>query len=112
MVWKRDDGGADAQDHGRMDLAVGVGVEGAFMLQIRDMHRNHGGLFLLDVEILAQAVLDGVIEVHGVTLAAQKLLDVLLLEQDLSIVHDEQWSLNSAWVCEESHLLVGDVSDD
>ncbi len=57
MIRKGDDGGAHAQNHGRMDLTVGPGltVHGAavlLLLQVLRRHRNHRRLLLQRVDVL------------------------------------------------------------
>eukprot|EP00976_Prorocentrum_cordatum_P070978 1180140-Prorocentrum_minimum.AAC.15 len=62
VIREGDDGAADAEDHGRVDLAVRVrGVEGAARLhalarhrQVRHGHGDHRRLLLLRVHVLDQ----------------------------------------------------------
>lgn len=50
VVWERDDGRADAEDHGRVDLAVRVFHE--FVGQVAHVHGDHCVLFLLHIQEL------------------------------------------------------------
>ena len=60
VVREGDDGSTDSQNHGRVDLAVSVCLDGGGIifcscLQILHRHGNHGGLLFLCVHIPEQA---------------------------------------------------------
>ena len=53
VVGERDDGGAHAEDHAGVDLAVRVRARVApRLLQVLGLHGNHGSLLLLRVDVL------------------------------------------------------------
>lgn len=57
VIWEGDDRGADAEDHGRVDLAVRVrrAVAHALLVQVVGRHRQHDGLLLHCVDVLHHA---------------------------------------------------------
>lgn len=114
MVWERNDGGTDTKYHGWVHLAVRVGVKLGFLLllclvEVGDVHRDHGRLFLFDIQKLDKAVLEGVIEVHLATFQGR---DVPLLEQDLVVIDNKERSLHSSSIRVETNLFVGNITDD
>ena len=112
MVWERNDRGTDAQDHGGMNLTVSVGIGGSLLLEVPDVHGDHGSLLLLDVEEFTETLSECVVEVHRIFASRLEFLDVLFLQDDLRVLDDEEGPLHPARVREEPHLLVGDIPDD
>mmetsp|Transcript_9533 Transcript_9533/g.28432 ORF Transcript_9533/g.28432 Transcript_9533/m.28432 type:complete len:545 (-) Transcript_9533:2521-4155(-) len=52
VVRERNDGGTDSQNHGGMDLTVGVGRRiGLIRIEIPRIHRHHCGFFLFRVDV-------------------------------------------------------------
>ena len=98
-----------------MDFAMGVGVNSLILLvslQVRHMHRNHRSLFLLNVQKLNQAMLQGVVKVHRFVGLELHHSDVTILYPELSILDDKQRSLDPACISVEPDFFVLDVSHD
>ena len=98
-----------------MNLAMRVRVKVSLSLfiglvQVGDMHRNHGSLFLLNVKELDKALLQCVVEVHALCLI--QALDMLLFEKNLVSFNNKERSLDSTSISVEANLLVGYVSHD
>jgi len=57
VIGEGNDGGTDAQDHGGVDLTVGVGgaVLHVLVVELVGRHGKHGGLLLQRVNILHHA---------------------------------------------------------
>ena len=57
MIGEGDDGGTHAQDHGRVDLTVGVGgaVDDALVAQVLQGHGHHDTFLLHSVHVLHHA---------------------------------------------------------
>ena len=95
-----------------MNLTVSEGIDRSLLLEVPDVHGDHGSLLLLDVEEFTETLPERVVEVHRIFASRLEFLDVLFLEDDLRVPHDEERPLHPARVREESHLLVGDIPDD
>jgi hypothetical protein len=98
-----------------MDFTMGVGVNSLILLvslQVRHMHRNHRSLFLLNVQKLNQAMLQGVVKVHRFVGLELHHSDMTVLYPKLSILDDKQRSLDPACISVESDFFVLDVSHD
>jgi hypothetical protein len=96
-----------------MDLAVSIRVYSLpllILLQVRNMHGNHGRLFFLDIEKLDKSILQSVVKVHGFVCLEMHRSDVLVANFQFAIFHDEEWSLHPACVSVEADLFVLDVS--
>jgi len=66
VVREWDDRGTNTQDHRRMDLAMSVGIHSSLVLQIRDVHSDHAGLFFFDIDELTEALFQCVIKIDVV----------------------------------------------
>ena len=49
VIWERNDRSAYSEDHRGMNLTMSVSIDCSFVLEVLDMHGNHGCLFLLDI---------------------------------------------------------------
>ena len=110
VVWERDDGGADAEDHRRVDFEMRVLVVVVLPVgvDVANEHGNHSRLFFLDIEQLDQSVFEELLEVP---LAGHDLANMLLAHFDLIVVHDEHGTLHATAVRVDLNLFLVNVSD-
>mmetsp|Transcript_4949 Transcript_4949/g.16533 ORF Transcript_4949/g.16533 Transcript_4949/m.16533 type:complete len:518 (-) Transcript_4949:1943-3496(-) len=80
VVREGDDGGADAEDGGRVDLRVRVAHHAIALAEVLDEHGDHRRLLLLRVDELAEAVLHEVVPAHACVLLLPQEADVVLLD--------------------------------
>ena len=142
VIGERNDARADAEDHGRVDLAVrpgmrvhahcafnrrrgieSVGLDLARLLvdprslEVLGSHADHDRLLLLRVEVLDHAVLDEVAPLHlddpGLLVRLDlKRRDVVLGQNEALVLDDEEGTADATGVGEEAELLLANVAND
>ena len=125
VIWERNDGGADTENHGRMDLAVGEGrVLCARSMQVSQTHGDHSSLFFFHIDKLNQTLLAAGFEVpstashlggargDGLITLVEHHLDVPLPNLQLIVFYNEERSLDAACVGAELDLSPVEVSND
>ena len=76
-----------------MNLTVSEGIDSSLLLEVPDVHGDHGGLLLLDVEEFTETLPERVVEVHRIFASRLEFLDVLFLQDDLRVPNDGEWPL-------------------
>eukprot|EP00967_Tisochrysis_lutea_P083235 scaffold115591_cov32-Tisochrysis_lutea.AAC.4 len=82
VIGEGNDGCADAEDHRRVDLAMGVPVHLVICAQVAEIHCDHHGLFFLSVD----------------------LSDVFFADHQTLVLHDENRPAATAGVGEEAEF--------
>ncbi|GIX64653.1 uncharacterized protein BcabD6B2_40880 [Babesia caballi] len=111
LVGEGDDGGADAQNHGRVDLAVRVGAAvAAVRLEVLREHGDHAHFLLLAVDVLNHPRLDQPVPVRLVVVQPRNVL--LRYRERVAVFHDEQRPHRPPRVGEDLDLLRHNVAHD
>ncbi len=115
MIWEGNNGGTDAKNHGRVNLAVcpRLAVEGAIFSWLQRLRGsgNHGGLLLHSVDVLHYSRSHQVLPLVVVELTVLEHLNVVVLHEQPAVLHDEEWATDAAGICIYADLTVADVTD-